>query len=82
VGKDGFCNKDLKMDCDGWVEVETYRPIPFDLVLCKQERRTVPGWWDGQHWEGIRLHSDEPVIYWKKMSEIFDEEEDDATEQR
>lgn len=65
VGVDGFLNKDLKKDYDGWVDAKLFLPLAFDLVYMRLERRTIPGWWNGNFWEGMRLLETDCVLYWK-----------------
>ena len=65
VGIDGFQNKDLSKDYNGWVDAKRFLPLAFDLVYMRLERRTIPGWWNGQYWEGMRLNEQDCVLYWK-----------------
>lgn len=73
IGKDGFIQKDLKKDYDDWVDAQMYLPISYDLVHMKMERKTVPGWWNGIHWEGLRMLSEDKVLFWKKRKEEVEE---------
>jgi hypothetical protein len=66
IGKDGFRITDIEKNMDGWVDANIYHPIPYDLVLLQTEKKNKPGWWTGQHWEGLRLLAEDRVYYWKQ----------------
>jgi len=58
-------------DIDGyeWRNPAEYLPLPFDLVQVKTERRTLPGWHDGNRWRVRTIHSDESVVEWRKKQD-------------
>jgi hypothetical protein len=47
------------------VDAKLFLPMAFDLVYMRLERRTIPGWWNGTSWEGMRLNKENCVLYWK-----------------
>lgn len=67
IEKDGFKMSDVKKDSEGWADASLYHPIPYDLVFMQTEKKSKPGWWTGQHWEGSRLVIEDKIFYWKLM---------------
>lgn len=65
IGRDDFTHRDLKKDYDGWVDAKKYLPFSYDLVHMRTEKKTIPGWWNGIHWEGLRLRDGDKVLFWK-----------------
>ncbi len=62
-----FAYRDIKLDPDGWADVNQYLPADFDLLLMKMSDGTIkPGWRIGNDWDGIRLNPLVQVIAWKK----------------
>jgi hypothetical protein len=55
----------------GFVADLKYRPINFDMTLCKLKNKVkpIPGWWDGRRWKGLRFRPNDIVIAWKRMPE-------------
>jgi len=60
---------DAHSDIDGWADPHLWIPYPFDLCYLKTDRKTRTGWWTGKDWDGVRLRSEEKVLYWKKCNE-------------
>lgn len=69
IGKDDFGFKDLKKDFDGWVNAKNYLPVSYDVVQMKLPKKTIPGWWNGYRWEGLRLRDEDEVLLWKFAEE-------------
>lgn len=55
----------------GFVSDPKYKPINFDMTLCKlkDKLKPIPGWWDGRRWKGLRFRPNDIVIAWKRMPE-------------
>lgn len=64
-----FKYTDAKMDCEGWVDPALWLPMPYDLCRLKCGEKTIPGWWTGKEWDGIRLKATDQVFFWKKAHE-------------
>jgi hypothetical protein len=60
---------DVPKDEEGWVWDLTYRPIPFDLLYLKIKDgiKDKAGWWDGEHWKGLRVKSHDKITAWKRQ---------------
>ena len=62
----------VKYDREGWAKAEQVRPLPFDMTLLKVERqgkilaKFIPGWWNGDKWEGRKMKDEDKVINWKR----------------
>lgn len=73
IGRDGFTLKDIKEvinDFDEWIDANLIKPFPYDLVKIKtKEKKLKSAWWNGIGWEGIKLKSEELVLYWKMENE-------------
>lgn len=80
IGRDDFTHKDLKKEYDGWVDAKKYLPISYDLVYTRCETKTVAGWWNGIHWEGLRLKDADRVLCWKFNEERGRGESSDGKE--
>jgi len=54
---------------NGWVRDFRYRPTPFDLLHLKIAGvdLIVPGWWDGNAWQGRLLKPEHAVCKWKRV---------------
>lgn len=65
IGTDQFSLCHAKKDIEGWVDASFCRPMPYDLVWIKTDGRTKTGWWDGMHWEGVRLTKEDKILFWK-----------------
>lgn len=64
----------VEYDIDGWADVEKYLPNDFDLVFLRLKReRTIPGWINGQFFEGRKLKPDDVVLFWKRKEELTEE---------
>lgn len=61
--------KENWIENNDWVETSHYLPIPFDLMELKVKDRPkpLPGWHDGQKWQGLRIKKDYKVIQWKRV---------------
>jgi hypothetical protein len=59
---------DVPTDPQKWVYDLKYMPIPYDLMFLrfKNSPKIKSGWWNGIHWEGLRLEPQEIVIAWKR----------------
>lgn len=62
-----FGMKDVKKDCEGWVDAKEYLPPDFYLCQLKTIDKSIPGWSCGKSWDGKRLNIDDEVLYWKKV---------------
>ena len=62
---------DVEYDIDGWADVTRFLPNDFDLVFLRLKReRTIPGWINGQSFEGRKLKPDDVVLFWKRKEEL------------
>lgn len=69
-----FSYKDVEYDNEKWADAEKYLPADFDLVFLKiKDLPIISGWMNGNNWEGLRIHSDDQVLYWKKRKENDEE---------
>jgi hypothetical protein len=69
VGRDGFHWKDLMPDIYGWLAADYVRPLIYELVHMRTQDKVLPGWWNGQFWEGLRLKESDKVILWKRKED-------------
>ena len=51
----------------GWVSVEDFLPILFDLVELDCGDLILPGWYTGHGWDGRKLKSTYTVTRWRRL---------------
>ncbi len=62
-----FSYRDVEYDEDGWVDATKYIPEECDLVILRMDDdRSLPGWWTGNGWDGLRIKRKDKVLYWKR----------------
>jgi hypothetical protein len=54
---------------EGWADANQFKPLKYDLVNIKFQNKTVNGWWDGLHWVGLKVNSDDVALKWKKKED-------------
>lgn len=70
-----FTYKDVQKDADGWADASCFLPFPYDLMHLKVKRDgevkrgSIPGWWNGTVWDGLKLQEGDEVVYWKRKPE-------------
>jgi len=65
-----YSYQDVEYDIDGWADTLRFLPEDFDLVFMRLKRdTTIPGWFNGSSWTGLRLKSDDKVVFWKRKLE-------------
>ena len=59
---------DKEDERDGWVDASKRKPAAYDLVHLKKDWKTasVPGWWNGTGWSGLRVREHLRYEFWKK----------------
>lgn len=59
---------DVPVDINDWVTDLKYLPIYFDMVevRIKDKVKTVPAWFDGAVWQGLRLRQGNVITAWKR----------------
>jgi hypothetical protein len=63
-----------KLGFDGWLDSRVYRPVPFEMVLIKNNRLVLQGWSIGNSWDGLNIEPEKEYRYWryKKRGKIDD----------
>jgi len=77
IGKYNKCTPRSKItymnvprDLKGWVKAKEFIPIPFDLVLIKDENENIiHGWHTGHMWDGLLKNKKFIVTFWKRYHE-------------
>ena len=65
-----YSYQDVEYDIDGWADASRFLPEDFDLVYMRLKRdKSIPGWFNGSSWTGLRLKSDDKVVFWKRKLE-------------
>lgn len=52
---------------DGWVSVEDFLPILFDLVELETQAGKCAGWFTGHGWDGKRFKQHYVVTRWRRL---------------
>lgn len=62
-----FSYRDVETDIDEWVDASRFLPKDYDLVLMKVKgKKTFCGWYNINHWDGLKLKPEDIVSYWKR----------------
>ena len=67
VSLDGFLITDVIFDPEGWADAKRYLPQPYEMVKIKTSEHLRNGWWNGIHWESLRLKPGEKTLAWKAI---------------
>lgn len=63
--------KDSKtvIDNDDWYKISDKKPTAYDLVLLKKDffTKSIPGWWTGSGFAGMRVKDGEKFEFWKRV---------------
>jgi len=52
---------------DGWISVEDFLPILFDLVELDCGEKLIAGWFTGHGWDGKRYKKTYVVKRWRRL---------------
>lgn len=69
VGSFGTTYKNILQDEYGWVKVEHFYPILYDLCEIKMEEGIYKGWWTGSGWDGRWCLREKTPLEWRKLKE-------------
>lgn len=65
-----FSYRDVDFDDDGWADAKRFLPHDYDLMYLKlKDKGVISGWVAYEEWQGLRLKSNDEVLYWKRQSE-------------
>jgi len=67
-----FTYNDIKYEPGKWADASKYLPADYDLVFIKypNQIKTKSAWCIGRKWDGLNIHPDQNVLYWKKNVEF------------
>lgn len=63
--------KSVPKDFDGWVDASKFLPVNFDILFLKLKNKSkiYHGWFTGKDWDGLRLDSNDEILFWKRKPE-------------
>ena len=70
VGVDDFQYNDIPFIRENEIDPNIYKPLAYDMVDLITQRKTIKGWWTGDHWEGYRLLPSDKVLAWRKNGDL------------